>query len=196
MRISIPTRIIKAAIQCAAAKDVRYCLVGIHIRLTEQQMIVVESTDGTIAFQDRLHELHDAADCKGPCSWIIPLDAAKTAAKSKAGMLDLVDMPDGRYCLGDTVFACIDGKFPDVDRVMPKKQKIDTCRPQDMQFNPELLMRCTEAMRLATGARKTDFFFVQSPYDGQSVGAALMHTQTADYPRCAIMPINARAFTV
>ena len=192
MQVQIPSHVIKAAISTASAKDSRYYLVGVNVRVTDEQMIYIESTDGCVAFQDRLQYLHEGD--KGSFSILIPLDAAKRATKDKTPVLTLCDLPDGRYLLGDTVFTAIDGVFPTIDRVMPKKADVKTCDVEQMQFNPELLQKCLDAMRHATQEKKA-FFRLQPAQPEQSVGAALMYCRDTDYPRCAIMPLNMRAYS-
>ena len=188
MQINIPTHVIKAAIYCAGTKDIRYYLNGIHIRVTDEQMVYIESTDGVIAFQDRLPHLHETD--KGPFGIIIPIDAAKSAAKTKAPILSFESLPSGRYTLGDVLFSAIDGKFPDIDRVMPAKHPVESCHPDAAQFNPEYLVLGMKAMRDATKSPKR-FFRLQPSVPG---GVGLIHCDNEVYPRVALMGLTSRAF--
>lgn len=181
LQITIPTNILKAAINCAATKDVRYYLKGVHVRVEEDGQTFIESTDGSVVFQDLLAELCTE---KGPFSIIIPLDAVKTAVKTKTVSLCLQALDNGRYTLGDVVFTAVDGRFPDITRVLPRKEPYFGPAPT---FDVDMLAACQKALREATG-HKAGVFSMFGAYDESRHAAPtmLMAPREATYPRCVI----------
>lgn len=189
MEIALSTNAIKAAIHCAATKDVRYYLKGVHVRVTPEQFIYVESTDGSVAFQTRLTKLA-APKIKEPFGIIIPLDIAKLAIKTKQPQLLLKSQPDGRYMLGDFLFSAVDGKFPDVDRVMPA-QSSDVYSGELPMLDAEVLLRAQKALQAATDSK--GIFALKTPMHATCDSCFLMAPLDADFPRCAVMPVRRAA---
>lgn len=185
MELIIPTKTLAAAIHCAATKAVRYYLNGVHVRVDESQGVFVESTDGSVAFQDQLSDLAPD-DTKGPFGIIIPLAAVKTATKTKAPALCLKSLPDGRYSLGDVLFTAVDGKFPDVDRVMPRRDDENYNGPLPV-FDAELLLRAQKALQTAM-ATKNVFAMWPNPANKSSSATFLMAPMSQTFPRCVVSP--------
>jgi hypothetical protein len=150
MKLSIPTTVFKAAQHCAAVKDVRYYLNGINLRLCNGSTGQVYSTDGHVLFVANFtieyQESADIADCQSTFDLIVPLEAVKHASKSKNKLVVLESMDNGCYLLDGLMFAAIDGKYPDISRVIPDRAKF---KPDNLpgQFNPELLVKCQKALR-------------------------------------------------
>lgn len=179
--ITVKTQSIKAACGMAATKDVRYYLVGVQILVRYNGDVHVRATDGALAFDDLMPEKSAFA----PADFIIPLDIAKLIAKSKAPTVEITLSSDGRFECAGQIFKPLDGRFPDVDRVMPTRDsQFDTAVNQ---YDAELLVRCQTAMRIATGFSKAFFKIQNSP-------CGLMHRENDTYPRCAIMPLRDSAF--
>lgn len=180
--ITLKVASIRAAIECSATKDVRYYLNGIQVQVREDKTVRVRSTNGSIAFEDQMQDLAQCAEC----SIIIPLETAKLIAKLKQSTVELLPLEDGKYSCGNFIFTPIDGLFPDMDRVMPKRESSHGER--GYYYNPDLLARCQKAMRIATGKMKASFRL-------QYGSCALMHREVEAFPRCAIMALNEnRAF--
>ena len=114
--LTIPRSAFKAAVICAATKDVRYYLIGVHIERTAAGPVHIVSTNGSSLFVGAI----ESPECtqSGPWDLTVPLDVAKAAAKGK-GEVQLIARDDGRYELDGRVFAPVDGKFPDWRRVVP-----------------------------------------------------------------------------
>lgn len=186
MELTIPTKTLAAAIHCAATKDSRYYLNGVHVRVDESQLVFVESTDGSVAFQDQLSDLAPD-DTKGPFGIIIPLETAKLAAKSKQSKLLLKSQPDGRYMLGDFLFLATEGKFPDVARVMPTPTSDNYCGELPV-FDAEILLRAQKALRAATDSKKT--FALHHSNAAHCDSVFLMAPRDTHFPRCAVMPVS------
>ena len=182
LKIAIPTHVLKAAINCAANKDVRYYLNGVHVRVEEDGSTYIESTDGSMVFQDQL--IHLYTEQKGSFSIIIPLDAVNSAVKEKTLELVLQALDGGRYSLGNVMFTALDGRFPDLERIVPSKDEYFGPAPT---FNADLLATCQKALREAT-LHKNGVFRLFGKYDGGSMAAPtmLMAPRGATFPRCVI----------
>lgn len=145
---TIPKSTVQAAIKCAAKKDVRFYLQSVCVDVASNGDVHIISTDGTVLFASLIAapNVNWTSDKQsGPFQILIPYDAAVLACKAKQPMLALAALPDGRYTLGDTVFAPVDGKFPDWRRVT-RWQESTPAEASDFDF--ELLVRCSDALRL------------------------------------------------
>jgi len=177
--LQILTNSLKAAVMMAATKDVRHCLNGVFVGVTNDGDVHIKATDGCVAFEDVMNNKCETQ--KGPFSIIIPIDAAKVAAKTKGAAVQLSPLPDGKYLIDNTTFSPIDGIFPDTDRIFPNR---DTSFDNTVgHYDFELLARCQLAMRTATGTKKT-FYRVQNSTIG------LMCRENDRFPRCAISPLS------
>jgi DNA polymerase-3 subunit beta len=121
----IPRAAVRALLQLAASKDIRYYLNGMLCEVSERQTVMV-ATNGHMMGAYR-HELStDRNECGAPLAIIIPRDALESIGAKGAPLLIVRARDDGRYDLcdlsADTVrtFAAVDGKFPDWRRVMPR----------------------------------------------------------------------------
>ena len=119
--ISIKKTALKAAMICTAIKDLRYYLNCVLFRVTESGGIYLSATDGHRLFLGKVEPLWTDTPQQGPFDILIPSDAVKTALQGcgKYPHIKLASSPDGRYILGDTLFTPVDGKFPDISRVIP-----------------------------------------------------------------------------
>ncbi|QMI49722.1 hypothetical protein [Burkholderia sp. MBR-1] len=108
---------LKAALLLAPTKDVRYYLNGVHLEFTASGDMHIVSTNGHSMFCGVV----PAKDVRwtgpekcGPLSMIIPGDTVKSAIKgARPETVVLAPILDGRYTLGDVLFAPVDGRFPD-----------------------------------------------------------------------------------
>jgi DNA polymerase-3 subunit beta len=145
MELSLRKSDLKAALICAATKDVRNYLVGVYLEFipnADGGTLTFAGTDGHILFAGTAPAVFEADEQTAPFWMTIPADAVKAAIKGKMPCVSLRSLPDGRYSLGDTIFAPIDGTFPDFRRVIPSKVSGEMA-----QFNPELLERAQSALR-------------------------------------------------
>lgn len=193
LNLTLTTTNIKAAIFCAANKDSRYYLNGVHIRIEADNCVYVESINGSAAFQTVEKKLADT-DQKGPFSIIIPLAAAKTAAKTKSPRLTLAALPDGRYSLGDVIFAALDGIFPNVDRIIPPKEPFIGPVPV---FDAALLNKVQSAMRTANNSKGVFYSMWALSLDGGRGynSTFLVAAKNETYPRCVICGIRESALS-
>lgn len=148
MELSIRKSDLKAAFICSAAKDIRYYLQGVYMEFSPSAngastdgILTFSSTDGHIMFAGTAPAVFEVDPQNAPFWMIIPNDAIKAAIKGKSDFVALRSLPDGRYSLGDTIFAPINAKFPDLRRVIPTKVS-----GEKGSYNPNLLVRGNNAL--------------------------------------------------
>lgn len=149
MELSLRKSDLKAAFICSAVKDIRYYLQGVYLEFSPHVngaatdgILTFAATDGHILFAGTAPAVFEADPQAAPFWMIIPSDAVKAAIKTKADVVILRSLPDGRYTLGDTIFAPIDAKFPDFRRVIPASVSGETGH-----YDPALLVRGNDALR-------------------------------------------------
>jgi hypothetical protein len=179
MKITFKTSSLFAALECAAKKDIRYYLQGINIQITKDAVGMVYGTDGHILFAGQL-PYDGAVDV--PLNLIIPTDAVKRLDK-KAEFTEL-EFDGQNYLLGGARFVPVDGRYPDIGRVIPDiKSSIEQTAGS---FNPDLLVRGRAALSLYLGVKPKDTFnFIQRGSD-----SAVMHAGTNEC-LVVIMPMRA-----
>jgi DNA polymerase III sliding clamp (beta) subunit (PCNA family) len=179
MKITFKTSSLFAALECAAKKDIRYYLQGINIQITKPFTGMVYGTDGHILFAGQL-PYDGAVDV--PLNLIIPTDAVKRLDKK----LEFTELEfDGQnYLLGGARFIPVDGRYPDIGRVIPS---IDHNTEQSPgTFDPALLVRARAALAMYLGANVKDVFgLIQRGSD-----SAVMHAGTNEC-LVVIMPMRA-----
>ena len=158
MKITLKTSVLRAALICAAKKDLRYYLQGICISINHPNVAMVYGTDGHIMFAGQSPiEVIDAPVAYG-FEIIIPYDTIKAIDK-KSEFIDLETIDGGAkdyYLLGDARFQAIDARFPDISRVVPAR---DAFSEQTIShFDPELLVKGNEALAMFYGAKKGKVF--------------------------------------
>lgn len=165
MKITVKTSALFAALECSAKKDLRYYLQGINIQITKPFTGMVYGTDGHILFAGQL--LYEGA-VDVPLNLIIPTDAVKRLDK-KAEFTEL-EFDGQNYMLGGARFVPVDGRYPDIGRVIPQ---IDNSTEQAPgTYNPDLLVRGRAALSLYLGVKPKDTFnFIQRGND-----SAVMHS--------------------
>lgn len=161
---------LRAASLSAAKKDIRYYLNGVCIRyrasvLTGMPFAMVYGTDGhrVGCFRTLLSEWIDT-----DFEVIVPLDVIKSIPK-KVQVLELAKLDDKQWRLGNTLFTPVEGKYPDIGRIIPTK--FDN---QLANVNPEYLMDAYEAMKIYRDKGYHYFLFETNAdsacavHDGQS----------------------------
>jgi hypothetical protein len=179
MKITFKTSSLFAALECSAKKDIRYYLQGINIQITKPFTGMVYGTDGHILFAGQL-PYEGAVDV--PLNLIIPTDAVKRLDKK----LEFTDLEfDGQnYLLGGARFVPLDGRYPDIGRVIPDIQY--NLEQSPGTYNPDLLVRGRAALSLYLGVKPKDAFgFVQRGRE-----SAVMHAGTNE---CVVVVMPMRA---
>ena len=179
MKITFKTSSLFAALECSAKKDIRYYLQGINIQITKPFTGMVYGTDGHILFAGQL-PYDGAVDV--PLNLIIPTDAVKRLDK-KAEFTEL-EFDGQNYLLGGARFVPVDGRYPDIGRVIPDIQYNIEQSPGT--YNPDLLVRGRAALSLYLGVKPKDAFaLIQRGSD-----SAVMHAGTNE---CLVVVMPMRA---
>ena len=132
--INIPIRLLKAALICTAKQDARWYLTGVAIKDG-----AVSSTDGHRMFTCEIdapkeHEIiipRDAltAFLKQVKKEHLNLHAQLIQVKDEVYKLQVVNLKKGELLFVEQLFKPIDGKFPDVKKVIPDPIKRQECMP-------------------------------------------------------------------
>ena len=159
MKITLKTSVLRAALICAAKKDLRYYLQGICISINGPDVAMVYGTDGHVLFAGQCPiEVIDAPEAYG-FQIIIPSDTIKAIDK-KAEFIDLETIEGGAkdyYLLGNARFQAINARYPDISRVVPSR---DAFTEQKISyFDPEFIVRGNEALAMYYGTKKRKVFF-------------------------------------
>jgi hypothetical protein len=158
MKITLKTSVLRAALICAAKKDLRYYLQGICISINGPDIAMVYGTDGHVLFAGQCPiEVHQAPEAYG-FQIIIPSDTIKAIDK-KSEFIDLETIEGGAkdyYLLGNARFQAIDARYPDISRVVPSRDLFSELKPSN--FDPELLVKGNEALAMFYGAKKGKVF--------------------------------------
>lgn len=128
MKITLPLSAMRAMIHTSSDGDIRYYLNGVHVIATKTHSRL-ESTNGHICgiFVTEVTDGDNEVD--GLVDFIVPLDEIKMLKPSSAKSLDVLTIEyDAATKTGalnvlagmSVRFTAIDGKFPDLERVMPK----------------------------------------------------------------------------
>lgn len=167
MNQNITMNMIRAAIPCAATKDVRYYLQGALFTYTAaDKRLRVVSTDGSVmscfaAYYPEGTEPEDFA-------LIVPLETLKAASKARTPSVMLKDEGGGTYSLGGALFKPVDAKYPDYRRVIPT---IGSLSGEPGNYQAELLTRAQNAMRAYRNSTTCALWLAQN---GRR-GAAVLH---------------------
>ena len=166
MKITLKTSVLRAALICAAKKDLRYYLQGVCVSINHPNIAMVYGTDGHIMFAGQSPiEVIDAPASYG-FQIIIPSDTIKAIDK-KSEFIDLETIEGGAkdyYLLGNARFQAIDARYPDISRVVPAR---DAFSEQTISyFDPELIVKGNEALAMYYGTKKGKVFPLSQRGDG------------------------------
>ena len=158
MKITLKTSVLRAALICAAKKDLRYYLQGVCVSINHPDIAMVYGTDGHVLFAGQCPiVVIDAPEAYG-FQIIIPSDTIKAIDK-KSEFIDLETIDGGAkdyYLLGNARFQAIDARYPDISRVVPSRDSFSELKPSN--FDPELLVKGNEALAMFYGAKKGKVF--------------------------------------
>ena len=158
MKITLKTSVLRAALVCSAKKDIRYYLQGVCISINHPEVAMVYGTDGHILFAGQCPIVVHEAPTEYGFQIIIPSDTIKAIDK-KAEFIDLETIEGGAkdyYLLGNARFQAIDGRYPDISRVVPARDAFPELKAS--YFEPDLLVRGNEAMAMYYGDKKGKVF--------------------------------------
>jgi len=158
MKITLKTSVLRAALICAAKKDLRYYLQGVCVSINNPDVAMVYGTDGHILFAGQSVIVCHVAPENYGFDVIIPLDTIKAIDK-KSEFIDLETIEGGAkdyYLLGNARFQAIDARYPDISRVVPAR---DAFSEQTISyFDPELIVKGNEALAMYYGTKKGKVF--------------------------------------
>ena len=153
LEFTVTRRALRAIASCAPTVDVRYYLVGVHVR-ADQRGVVLEATDGHALARLRV----SPAAVSAPVSAVLPLEGLKPVIAGGKKTLDdvltvTVDTSASRVTIVDRTvthaLTPVDGRYPDTDQVTRKA----LAAPVEIaQFNPALLERLHACIKTASGA--------------------------------------------
>jgi hypothetical protein len=176
MKITLKTSVLRAALICAAKKDIRYYLQGVCVSINHPQIAMVYGTDGHVLFAGQCPiDVIDAPTEYG-FQIIIPSDTIKAIDK-KSEFIDLETIDGGAkdyYLLGNARFQAIDARYPDISRVVPSRDSFSELKPSN--FDPELLVKGNEALAMFYGAKKGKVF----PLHQRGNDSGTMHNNQND----------------
>jgi len=185
MKITLKTSVLRAALICAAKKDLRYYLQGVCISINHPNVAMVYGTDGHVLFAGQcLIEVHQEPQSYG-FQIIIPSDTIKAIDK-KAEFIDLETIEGGAkdyYLLGNARFQAIDARYPDISRVVPARDAFS--EQKFSYFDPELLVRGNDALAMYYGAKKGKCF----PLLSRGENSGVIHNGTND-ALVVVMPMR------
>ena len=153
MKFSIKRKDIRAMLNLAAKKDIRYYLQGINV-VRDNRGTYIEATDGHVL--GRL--LIDGIRSDTKQNVVLPTEAlSKLKGTKKQGDEWLSFSVDGLAveCIDSqstTRFSACDARFPDADRVIPMVFKDEDVKPAT--FNPDLLVRFVDVSEELYGKRQ------------------------------------------
>lgn len=190
MEISI--RKLAAALECAAKKDIRTYLEGVHIN---HRLNRLESTDGHCALI-----IEDAVRCETEdvkLSENIILHrtdvelAIKAAPKKGHPYLTFKIRGDGSIQLGKIITRALDYKFPEIQRVVPEKSEqcpsVSTTKALDL----DLLMKWQKVQQKRGLPYKTwqpDFYTKPDKSEIQTIGDMMFIVMPMRYEPPVEMP--------
>jgi hypothetical protein len=188
MKITLKTSVLRAALLCAAKKDIRYYLQGICISFNHPEVAMVCGTNGHILFAGQCPiDVIEAPEAYG-FEIIVPGDVIKGLdKKAEVVMLETIDaMPKGHYVLGNTRFQAIDARFPDISRVIPSRDAFAEIKPS--YFKPEYLCTANEALAMFYGDKKDKCY----PFAQRGDASAVVHNERND-ALVVVMPMRNEA---
>jgi hypothetical protein len=158
MKLTINASALRAASIVAAKKDIRHYLNGVHVWFDVGTMHAqVTGTDGMVLVTGRVPFEFESGAQSASWGMIIP-----TAAIPKKGDIATLEaLQDGRYMLNDTVFATIEGKFPDYARVIPNASQFCEYLAEPGQYDANLLLKAQNALHTFYGTSKGGFYLHQ-----------------------------------
>ena len=158
MKITLKTSVLRAALICAAKKDLRYYLQGVCVSINHPNIAMVYGTDGHILFAGQCPIVCHVAPENYGFEIIIPSDTIKAIDK-KSEFIDLETIEGGAkdyYLLGNARFQAIDARYPDISRVVPARDAFSELKIS--YFDPELIVKGNEALSMYYGAKKGKVF--------------------------------------
>ena len=133
---------LKAVFNAVSTEETRYYLCGVQVEITAKGTTLV-ATNGhmLLAAHDEKSKLDE------PVSLIIPADIVKGFKPARGQTMVELSTEDGKtWRLGNTLFAPIDGTYPNWKRVVPEKTP-DALSVTDAWFEPKYQLAMYKAAK-------------------------------------------------
>jgi hypothetical protein len=180
----------KAALLFAPKKDIRWYLIGVHVRVRPFGETILSATCGAAMARIRSHQDKDAAPVD--VDMILPRAFAETIAKSRDYFVTLtIGTPTDELKRVYPVVApacgavcqSLDYKYPDLGPVFPTSASGEVA-----QFDADILARFSDARRVLASSKSGRFYLA---HNGQNA-AAVCIGQPDTFAGC-VMPFRADA---
>ena len=152
---------LKALLNIAAKKDIRYYLVAINIRQESEFTLRLEATDGHVAMWVKVHNQPQLL----PIGESRLIERAQLEKVLKMGPAEL-HFDSGVLKYGDIPLTIIDGHFPNIDRVIPAKKR--ECTGSEIGVDAKLMIKLCKAIEELHHDRKLAAGFILNPQDALS----------------------------
>jgi len=134
---------LKAAAIISATKDVRYYLNGVHIFRDNEGHIWLEASDGHTAMRAPVMPEFIKSNTQEPFDIIVPIEVVKMVTKN----LDHVVLDVDDLCFSDSIkFKPIDGRYPDMGRVLNQNQMSRNKPAEEFGLSAELVIQVMKAV--------------------------------------------------
>lgn len=175
MEIQIHSYQLKAALQVAGKKDIRYYLNSVFIERTSSGTVYLVATDGYKLLVGKLAELEPGI----PEFTNIPRETIELVLKMK---LKVIVLNSDAKTLGVIKYEEIEGKFFDWRRVIP-----DITEPEEAsRFDPEYVLDCAKALTYWDNGKDIKAQIYQRGYDSALV-------TRGDDAFCVLRPLRKEA---
>ena len=152
---------LKALLNIAAKKDIRYYLVAINIRQESEFTLRLDATDGHVAMWVKVHNLPQLL----PVGESRLVERAQLEKVLKMGPAEL-HFDSGVLKYGDIPLTIVDGNFPNLDRVIPASKR--ECTGSEIGVDAKLMIKLCKAIEELHHDRKLAAGFILNPQDALS----------------------------
>ena len=152
---------LKALLNIAAKKDIRYYLKAINIRQESEFTLRLDATDGHVAMWVKIHNLPQ----------LLPVGESRLVEREqlekvlKMGPAEL-HFDSGVLKYGEIPLTLVDGNFPNLDRVIPADKR--KCTGSEIGVDAKLMMKLCKAIEELHHDRKLAAGFILNPQDALS----------------------------
>lgn len=177
---------LKAVLEVAPKKDIRYYLNGVHVTYVSASSCVIEASDGYIAV--RLTKNNFDHGFPVGTNVIVSRESLAQALKFYTVKSDAtLNVCDGEMFLGELPLSLVDGRYPNLSRIIDATLKTPPC--DAIGFNFDILGRLCKACKTITNNET----FPVGKFHVRGSNDAMIITQTlsnGDELKAAISPVR------
>ena len=152
---------LKALLNIAAKKDIRYYLVAINIHQESEFTLRLDATDGHVAMWVKVHNLPQLL----PVGESRLVECAQLEKVLKMGPAEL-HFDSGVLKYGEIPLTIVDGNFPNLDRVIPANKR--ECTGSEIGVDAKIMIKLCKAIEELHHDRKLAAGFILNPQDALS----------------------------